>query len=576
MIDVIDLIPEERRSDFDQAFEKQDQLESLQLLSDLRYLPLKVFDNQFVSEDKFKGAIDKFRSEYEVAKEDRESSNFHEIYNESLALDHEDSEKLSERDIFLLKSLTGLESELIISSVPVTSQVSLLSRVIIYRFRIYDLIKNFSPAASLTKENLNKIKSVVTNFEFQDSWIDFANMLANQQELSDFCINSSRLNKLMFDTTIFFSIKSKNGKQFVKEFGSDVKNLSFFLRVLPEGKSKSSIKSLLSYPDKEEVSQDLITKIQVSENQFLLRVLQVKLWILGLYDGRLDHDFGPLTFKALNEYLLFLEDKPGFNRRELSKILYVLESNQCALNFEYLLIKHINPIEGIRIKEKHSSVSQVYDFVLEEKNDIKSIKKSEKMKIEKGRKNLNKQLEHQLVEQAKSIVDGQRQRRQYKGRKGILKIFSKLFNLARKVVKTIIKLIKKLIDIIKKSIKIIFNEIKEAIQAFGRGLSFLFGKRIVSKHHSIKTDFDFDFDGITTLTSQPTEEKIKAHITAMKEKASAIYPTLKFIKIVIQWGIRLGAGPIGWIQIIIGIAKLFKDYLLTKLKKKKANMAIMN
>jgi hypothetical protein len=111
---------------------------------------------------------------------------------------------------------------------------------------------------------------------------------------------------------------------------------------------------------------------------------------------------------------------------------------------------------------------------------------------------------------------------------------------------------------------VIFNEIREAFQNFKNGMKFLFGKRIIQPTTQITTDYDFDFDGITKVHSKPSENDFALHTKMLKEYSEALYSSLNFVKIVIQWGIRVLTGPVGWLKILLGIAKIFKNWLRQK------------
>lgn len=571
-MDILEDVPEEKRQDLDQAFEKQDHIESLQILGDLQYLPLKAFEDQSISKEELKSALAKFRLDCSEALADKEASNFHAIYQESMAFDgtDDDSATLSERDTFLLENLVGLEKELLIHVIP-ENRTSLLSRVLIYRYRVYDLIR-LSANAKMNAQNIQTIATVVEDMKYEGDWIAFSNVLADQAALSEFCIDSARLNSLLYDTTIFFSIKKKTGKHFWKEYKSSIKNINAFLNGIANGSARTTIEKLLTFPDKSEVKADIALKIGVAENQFLLRVLQVKLWILGLYDGKLDHDFGPVTFKALDEYIDLIEEQHG-DPEARSKIIYLINREQCALNFEHILKYYIHPLE-VANTEEESSVSQVYEYVLKEDQDygVTDLSSNDRQLIAKRQTELNQSLEDELANHSKDIVAGKEQKRRYQGRKGILRIFSKLVKWAKNAVKSIVKLFKKLIGIIKKAVKVLFNEIKEGVKTFRRGFSFLFGKRVINTENQVITDFDFDFDGHTIFKRDATNEAITLHQETVQSYVASISPTLKFTKMVIQWGIRLGTGPVGWVKILIGVAKLLKEYLIEKLKEKKAQL----
>ena len=71
------------KKQFDQAFKKLDKIEMIQLLSDLKYLPLKAFDDGIVQASEMENAIHRFRAEYTDALASPEMSNLNQIKRSS-------------------------------------------------------------------------------------------------------------------------------------------------------------------------------------------------------------------------------------------------------------------------------------------------------------------------------------------------------------------------------------------------------------------------------------------------------------------------------------------------------------
>ena len=559
MIEAFDIIENtEVRKEFSLAFEKLDQIELIQLLSDLKYLPYKAFDDNFVDDAELENAIAQFRKEYTSALELTNASNIDEINIASEVLKYEQASpnKLTPREMYIIKEIVGLDSELFVHSVPLDT-CSLLSRVIVYRFRVYDLNKGVLPNQRITKKVIKQFKASAKEIGFKNGWLELGNLLANQEALSLFCFESTILSKNIFGHCIFFELLTRKGKKLIRELGSDIKSKKHFSLNIKSQEARRVILDLSSHKTSEKKEAQVKGYILDIANKFMRRMLQVKLWTMGLYQGKLDNDFGPLSTTALVDYIRAITE----DKHELSRVLYDLGDYQCSINIRYLLTKRFIPMEQSAIHSNHSSVSQLYDFVLEDKEHIRTTKPNKKREIEQKGKALKKTLEQDLRSESESIINGTRRKvRHYKAKTGILKFFSRLFKFVKNIVAKILKLLEKLFDLVKKSIKIIYAEIKEAFQNFRDGLNFLFGPRIVRSGSSITTDYDFDFDGITRIHAKPIANEVQKHRTRIKEYASAIYPTLNFVKTVIRWGIHIASG-VGWVKILIGIAKLFREML---------------
>ena len=569
MVDAFEIFDKKDvKEEFDKAFKKLDRIEVIQLLSDLKYLPLKAFEDGIVESSEMTSAIARFRQDYKNALLDPEASNLNLIKQASEILEAEEAlpDQLTLREVFVLKELIGLDNELIIHQIK-EGECTLLSRVVIYRYRVYDLIRTVLPNHRLTKKVIDKLQKSAEAIGFNKDWLTFGNLLANQQELSAFCINSPLLSNNIFGDCVFIMVKSKEGRQVIRELGSDIKTRRRFRHSITSDSAKTIVSHLVNHDVREDVTDQVNLYMTQFANVFMRRVLQVKLWMMGLYQGQLDHHFGPLSIQALNHYLMTIVENSKKGREELGRIMYNLRNDQCIININYLLTKHFIPHEKTHLPVEQSSVSQIFDFVLEDKTKVRSLKVGSKTEIEKESQRLKSILETDLQNESKAILKEKRRKiRHYKAKKGILKFFSKLFKFVRNAITKIRKLFEKLFRLIKKTIKIIYSEIREAFQNFRDGLKFLFGKRVINPTASITTDYDFDFDGITKIHAKPSAEDIQIHTTTLKRYASAIYPTLNFIRIVITWGINTITGPVGWVKILVGIAKLFKEMLSQRAK----------
>ena len=565
MIDAFDILEDQTiRNEFYQAFEKLDRIDLIQLLSDLKYIPLKAFDDLHIDDSELAKAISRFRSEYQAALQLKSFSNLDDIRKASEALEFEEptSVALTKKETYILKELVGLNNELIIHQV-VEGECTLLSRVLLYRYRVYDINKGVMANQKVTGAVIQKLEASAKKIGFNDGLIELGNLLASQEGLSTFCLSSSVLSNNIFGHCIFIELPSKQGKEVIRSLGAKIRKKRRFIKALSAEGAKTTINRLSKHEDFGTLHNEIHRFMGFLPNKFMRRTLQVKLWTMGLYQGNLDHDFGPLSTNALVEYLMTITEDDNTGKEALGLNIFNFGNDQCAISIRQLLTHHFLPVETAAIAQDQSSVSQIFDFVLEDKSRVTSLSRNEKKRVHKESQKLKKNIEIKLRVESRTIINGAspKKARQYKAKKGIMKFFSNLFKFVKNAFTKLLKLIKKLFRLIKKTIKIIYSEIKEAFQHFKDGLTFLFGKRIISTNTSITTDYDFDFDGITKIHSVPTTQELQDHAATVRNYAAAIYPTLNFIRIVIKWGIHIATGPIGWLKILISIAKLFKEML---------------
>lgn len=562
MIDALDFLPSHENKLFSKAIDREDRLHEIQLLSDLKYLNTTDFINQNVTPLKFNNAVEKFRKEYiQLLKENKNCSNFSEIYNQFDTNSSFETNYLTEKEIFLLEALCNLEGQFEIYKVPVGVN-TLVSRVCLYRYKVYGIAKTIQVNRVINNQIISVLNSRISNLGFDGTWIEFANILGDQLKITSFSKKLYEDKDSKFNPVIFFKVKPKDTKQF-RRSNFVIANKKRFKEKLYSDIYTPEIETIID--KKTKANNDIILKIKTDKNQFWLRVIQVKLWVSGLYEGRLDNDFGTYTYYALKEFLEFYLNDKKRPKKEIARVLLVLKSNYGLFNLRYFFNTHLDEIENMPLKKEHSSISNLYHFVTEDTIANQENNPKKKRRILSNQNKLRSQLKVNLKGFATNGI-ALKQRKQYKGNKRFLRFFSKVFDLIKEGVHLVVRIIKKLLRIIVKSIKIIFYEISRGVRAFREGLQFLFSKRILETKNVI-SDFDFDFDGISKITNKTTVAELEAHSTLLEKKTQAIYPALNFTRIVIEWGIKL-ASATSWVKVLIGIAKLFKDYILRSLKQR--------
>jgi hypothetical protein len=569
------------KTEFQEAFQELDRLEIIQLLSDLEYIPLKAFDDGFIDDDEMAKAVQQFRLDLSTADASKDLSNLHEIVLESKVIEQDELKEgeLSPREVYILKEITGLDEELIIRDVP-ENETSLLSRILIFRYNVFDLLgtTEITPSQKLTSELITTLKDEGKSIGFvedetkqEKSWIQLANLLANQYQLSLFCKTSEVLSNKISGDCIFISVEDE-GKAILRELGKKIKKEDLFLETIATSQSRRYVRNLMNRSSSSNFKKQVAKTFVWPSNIFMRRMLQVKLWMAGLYHGELDDYFGPKSVEALSDFLMTIIEMNKDGRTELGRIMNNLGQGQCVININYLLTNYFIRMENDEMSGEQSSVSQVFNFVLEKKTPQGNFKPQHVEKVQKESEKLGSALQSELRDESQVILQKKRRNvRQYKAKKGIGKFFSEAFKFVKNLITKLKRLIQKLFRIIKKVAKFIYNEIKEAFQTFARGLKFLFGKRIIDPTPHIVTDYDIDFDGITKIKGTPTQQEIETHIATLKSYSSAIYPTLTFVKNVIKWGLQVTSSPIGWVKILVGIAKIFKDMVF-----KKKNVLLLN
>lgn len=561
----LSFIPETKRKKVLDGIEYLDQVQILQLLGDLGYVKASAFENNDISS--ISSGIKSFRSDYHALSQSGHAD-FRALEASCFSFnDHGGTDYLSEKEEYLLKYLTSIDGEFDIAELPQAGKINLISRIINYRLRIYGLA-NRASRTPFTNEVIKDLQSAKLMLDVKDK-IQLVGLLGDQEKLLNHMLAVKPFSKLLFHSTIFFSIKKKNVPKIIEKQKKKFKDLDQFTSLIPHG-YKKLVKNVLS---KSEGIQEMEKYNLVRENKFMLRLLQIRLWTMGLYQGRLDYDFGLKTFGALQAALLYMLDddnEPDFddNEEELGKLMYAVNGKQWAFNIHYFLDKYIQPMDGVIENQEDKSISEVYNFVLDDKQD--NVFTNHQRSVAKvKRKEVEREMELSTDEYLNGLhEDTKKKRRRYHGQKGIKKFLGKFFNLLKKGFSALIKLVKRLFKIIKSTIASIFAEIRDGIKAFAKGMKLLFGDRKFEtkdiNNGSVITDFDIDFDAVTITDKTVSEQVLEDHADKMIDMGKSLYTGLSFVRDVIKWGLAIASG--GWIKIAIGIARLLKNKLIESIK----------
>lgn len=305
-------------------------------------------------------------------------------------------------------------------------------------------------------------------------------------------------------------------------------------------------------------------------NDFMIRVLQLLAWTHGLYEGRLDNVIGDMTYDAI-EKLIDFENSFGMpntkRKANIHKVLIYLGKSYWALNITYFFELFVKA--GKQEVTEGDSVSEVFDRLYEKDVSRRtSLTQAQKEEYIKNREKVRQELEKELKVYPKKLnEDANNGRRKYHGARKILNFFKRIGKKVVDIIKNVGRFFKRIFKMLKNGIAIIFNEIKNAFRKFYRGMKFLFSKRIINlPDNPITTDFDFDFDSLTTLTQQPSAEKMNAHLEKCTEYTISLQFSFRLLGKVINLAQSL---KLGWVGLGLKIVGKVKSIIKKKLEEQK-------
>jgi hypothetical protein len=307
-------------------------------------------------------------------------------------------------------------------------------------------------------------------------------------------------------------------------------------------------------------------------NQLMTRLVQIRLWLLGTYPGKLDNDLGPLSLEGIISLMDYFRENFGKSKGYvLSDLLMHLGGDCWALNATYVFKAFLPVLEEMNEKRGSKSptrtISEEIGRLLSDPNTSPQAKDS-----------ILATIHEELQNESPAAVNPQRKPRTRAG-KGLLRSIGRFFRhvgeLIGKGIKRVIRILRKLFRWFKNTARVIWCELKEIYSAMSQAIRFYFSQRQITTAQggqSITTHFDGGFDSITILRAgsasgsefkfeiNPGSESgsgpgsgsalaslIQAHIRSIEPHSQAL--TQAFAGAIISIALKVITGPCGWIRL---------------------------
>lgn len=290
--------------------------------------------------------------------------------------------------------------------------------------------------------------------------------------------------------------------------------------------------------------QEALSILKNNLNSFNIRLIQVHQRILGLYDGAIDGNIGPITIESLQNIIKSYEQTG--EKLAQKKLLVVLSKKDNLIAFNALFFLNRYKIESQSTDKTIATVEKINSTFLQ-------ANKTDQQLFEKK---INEQLSPKDV----SIHPSGSITQRIFG--GIKAFFRKAFRFGKRIFKWIIKGIKSMAGFIEKFIKNIVSFLKEAAYHFIQGVKFLIGKTTITSGSSqgyILTNFDLDKD-VLNIDQKASSSTIQTHIGQVDTKVSELKFSLNLISFLFRTikAIFLG-GIVAWPLFILKLVKSFKE-----------------
>ena len=516
-------------------------LECEEVLDNLGYIEIEKSKDkgpQKVNNQELLDGIKQFRTEYQIHK-----NKFKKDYNIPGKIDNE---LLTEEELDFFEELCSLEGKLNLheySKYEIESN-SILTRVL--NFRLWALaIFNKKITPFYIKETDSFLDRIGLWCGLDDHK-QIIKEIGNIESLSSKIVEQSTFKNSKFRHTIYFKNKIDTIDEKKFRFKNDPNRFKSRFDHYPD-RSIKSFHTIRKNKDKINaiINDDL--------NQLMIRLVQLRFWLIGLYQGKLDNELGPVSLKAIKDslelYRSIYGNKKGFS---INDIITYLRNDNWAINSVFL-IKGFLPLLDDKEKNKVETISEEIHTLYKEIND-------------QDKKEFINEFNN-LVRESNGTPGNIQPYRKTKAR-GVQQLYKSISRFLRritndikkgiqKVIQKVIEKLKSLFNWIKNGANILFREIKKVFNLLTAGVKFFFSERKVTSKNGksiVITDYDFDFDNTTTIHKYD-KELLQEQIKKCNWQVEALEEVADFIGTVVHIIIKIVSGPHGWLQLGIELIK---------------------
>ena len=469
-----------------------------QPLADLGYLNHPDISEKMPDSLK-RNAISAFRNDYTVANLLTYRYNF-----ENPDAYYQYAFMLNPAEEALLHKLVSINGEFLIPHNPEPGSVSLYSRILHYRLRLFGLWKatdNCSidePYSSKSMEAFSALASLCG--VPHERWMEIV-------------LCSGNLNALLDH---FFGYTEKN-----------------------------SSKKIVYVPiHGVELDDDARKMIFSKSNQFLSRLYQLFLWAKGAYTGRIDGDLGKMTKGSLKEMLRLVNE----TSQEKKFVMANFFTREGALPYHMWNVGDLMKLKQESERNNSLKSSTVVDDLITDDFPLEDITASLMNVLgvdsKKNRQSyFGNHFDNFIGEQAIKELYDKTKKNTFSVKGSRKRFFSRIFRKS---------------GVVRSFLRGLLQRIRNGISMFLHGLRFLMGHRTIStpdeQGHSAVSTFDGDFDVVLLADPGIDQHIIKKHGRKCNYMANSLQQSLKLCGSVIK-AVYLLAVPVGWAQLALIIGR---------------------
>ncbi|MGV8137074.1 MAG: hypothetical protein AB2L20_17820 [Mangrovibacterium sp.] len=567
-----------------EGFDRVHRLECLEVLDNLGYVTgnRNTGNNGLTPEEHCEGT-GRFREEYQTSSqafpgsgeqggEDEAFMQFPAFCKQTPEPQSESADQLlSEKELAFLHRLSSLEGEFDLHrfSLEQISSNAPLCRVLNFRLSmlgIFDIAPGPQPEARwpLYLERLTGWCGLTSQSEVIE-------LLGDVEKLSETLARQDRYPGSRYHHFVYFKSSAQRLSKWMQPQAGDEQRFRSRFPFIP-AESIARFEQVIS------ARKQMDDEINDELNQLMTRLVQIRLWLLGTYPGKLDNDLGPLSLEGITSLMDYFRENFGKSKGFVQSDLLMHLGGDCwALNATYLFNAFLPVLDEMNEKRGSKSPTRT---ISEEISRLLSDPGTSPQAKESILVTINEELQNE----PRVAVNPQRKPRTRAG-KGLLRSIGRFFRhvskLIGKSIKRVIRILKKLFRWFKNTARVIWRELKEIYSVMSRAIRFFFSQRQITTaqgRQSITTDFDGGFDSITVLAAGATsgpESKfeitpgsesgsvlasasaslIQAHIRSVESHSQALTQASAFVGTIISIALKVITDPVGWIRLGVEVIR---------------------
>lgn len=448
----------------------------------------------------------------------------------------EETDSLNHEELECLKALCDLEGGFVLSDMALQAQPALSRRVLGYRLRRLGLLAEGAQTAAQITAALQRLGQL-SGAEQRSEWLQLSGHIGLLSEAL-----MPRLPGLLYFELVegqgSSMLGKARGKQFVAAFeaaATAAEQEQFRREVLDRHGRSTERKALRAW---------LASAASDARNALMRRVLQLRLWMSGFWEGDPEADWDKDLQKALTRYIDFSAQYHN-DPDSVQSATWTQINRKFAVLSIYQLRQLSDDLSG-QAGRPESLLQTLHAWYEGDQTEAADTSAQD--------------LQGNLRAQLDALAGGARRvpaRPGHAGTRSLLRMLDWLKAESRDVRVTL----ERFLGQVRHSTQGMLALLKAGFYRLDRALELLLERKprtFLYGGMRIRVEFSGDFDLLQVLHGSPEPEALQAHLAFLRQLTARFLQAMNCLSTLIQWGLNARPGPENWVRTGVRIAQLFR------------------